>query len=246
MHKVYSIIYLIVNSLSYLNHLPHFPDPKQALTDPNGLLAVGGDLTPQRLVEAYYQGIFPWFNEDDPILWWSPDPRATFTPKTHALSKSMLKFMKKCSWRFTINQAFTDVIHACSAPRKTQQGTWISSDIQQAYIQLHQLGKAHSIEVWDKDELVGGLYGIAVGSVFCGESMFHTKTNASKVAFAVLNQHLVKHGFKLIDAQIMNPHLENLGAIELPRYDFLSQLKQLRNQAIDDNTWLTQEVRFEF
>ena len=235
-----------MNSLSYLNHLPIFPDPMQALIEPNGLLAVGGDLTPQRLVEAYYQGIFPWFNEHDPILWWSPDPRATFSPQYHAFSKSLLKFMRKSTWRFTINNAFTEVIHACSEPRKTQAETWISSEIQQAYIQLHLLGKAHSIEIWEDNALVGGLYGITVGSIFCGESMFHRQTNASKVAFAVLNQHLFKHGFKLIDAQIMNPHLESLGAVELPRNEFISKLKLLRNQVIDDRTWLAQEVYFEF
>lgn len=246
MHKVYSLIYSIVNSLSYLNKLPLFPDPQQALSDPNGLLAVGGDLSPQRLVEAYYQGIFPWFNEHDPILWWSPDPRAIFIPKRHAVNKSMLKLLKKSPWRFSINKAFTEVIHACSQPRLTQQGTWISSDIQQAYIQLHKLGKAHSIEVWDNDELVGGLYGIAVGSVFCGESMFHRQSNASKAAFAMLNQHLFDKGFKLIDAQIMNPHLANLGAVDVPRKAFLAQLKKLRNQVINDDTWLQQEVYFEF
>ncbi|WP_299572329.1 leucyl/phenylalanyl-tRNA--protein transferase [uncultured Shewanella sp.] len=235
-----------MNSLSYLNHLPHFPDPKQALDDPNGLLAVGGDLTPQRLVEAYYQGIFPWFNDDDPILWWSPDPRAIFTPKAQPLNKSMKKYLRKTQWRYTINHAFADVIRACSEPRLTQQETWISTNIQEAYIQLHLLGKAHSIEVWDGNQLIGGLYGIAVGSVFCGESMFHRQTNASKAAFAILNQHIVKHGFKLIDAQIMNPHLENLGAQACPREDFLSSLKQLRNQVIDNKAWVAQEVCFEF
>ncbi|WP_285162738.1 leucyl/phenylalanyl-tRNA--protein transferase [Shewanella goraebulensis] len=235
-----------MNSLSYLNHLPHFPDPKQALDDPNGLLAVGGDLSPQRLVEAYYQGIFPWFNDDDPILWWSPDPRAIFTPKAQPLNKSMKKYLRKTQWRYTINHAFADVIRACSEPRLTQQETWISTNIQEAYIQLHLLGKAHSIEVWDGNQLIGGLYGIAVGSVFCGESMFHRQTNASKAAFAILNQHIVKHGFKLIDAQIMNPHLENLGAQACPREDFLSSLKQLRNQVIDNKAWVAQEVCFEF
>ncbi|MCC4833383.1 leucyl/phenylalanyl-tRNA--protein transferase [Shewanella sp. 1_MG-2023] len=235
-----------MNSLSYLNHLPHFPDPQQALDEPNGLLAIGGDLSPQRLVEAYYQGIFPWFNDDDPILWWSPEPRAIFKPKVQPLNKSMKKYLRKTQWRYTINHAFADVIKACSEPRLTQQGTWISSDIQEAYIQLHRLGKAHSIEVWDGNELIGGLYGIAVGSVFCGESMFHRQTNASKAAFAMLNQHISRYGFKLIDAQIMNPHLENLGAQACPREDFLLSLRQLRNSVIDNNAWIAQEVCFEF
>ncbi|MEZ9234358.1 MULTISPECIES: leucyl/phenylalanyl-tRNA--protein transferase [Shewanella] len=234
-----------MNSLSYLNHLPQFPDPMQALDEPNGLLAVGGDLSPTRLVEAYYQGIFPWFNDDDPILWWSPHPRAVFTPQTQPLNKTMRKCLKKSTWRFTINHAFAEVIKACSEPRASEQGTWISSDIQNAYIKLHSLGKAHSIEVWDDKTLVGGLYGIAVGSVFCGESMFHRQTNASKAAFAMLNQHIAKHGFKLIDAQIMNPHLENLGAKPVPRNEFLQTLKQLRNQVIDNQAWVTQEVYFD-
>ncbi|ARD22086.1 Leucyl/phenylalanyl-tRNA--protein transferase [Shewanella sp. P1-14-1] len=217
----------------------------QALDEPNGLLAVGGDLSPTRLVEAYYQGIFPWFNDDDPILWWSPHPRAVFTPQTQPLNKTMRKCLKKSTWRFTINHAFAEVIKACSEPRASEQGTWISSDIQNAYIKLHSLGKAHSIEVWDDKTLVGGLYGIAVGSVFCGESMFHRQTNASKAAFAMLNQHIAKHGFKLIDAQIMNPHLENLGAKPVPRNEFLQTLKQLRNQVIDNQAWVTQEVYFD-
>ncbi|WP_119968290.1 leucyl/phenylalanyl-tRNA--protein transferase [Shewanella japonica] len=234
-----------MNSLSYLNHLPQFPDPMQALDEPNGLLAVGGDLSPTRLVEAYYQGIFPWFNDDDPILWWSPHPRAVFTPQAQPLNKTMRKCLKKSTWRFTINHAFAEVIKACSEPRASEQGTWISSDIQNAYIKLHSLGKAHSIEVWDDKTLVGGLYGIAVGSVFCGESMFHRQTNASKAAFAMLNQHIAKHGFKLIDAQIMNPHLENLGAKPVPRNEFLQTLKQLRNQVIDNQAWVTQEVYFD-
>ncbi|MBQ4890974.1 leucyl/phenylalanyl-tRNA--protein transferase [Shewanella sp. UCD-FRSSP16_17] len=234
-----------MNSLSYLNHLPQFPDPMQALDEPNGLLAVGGDLSPTRLVEAYYQGIFPWFNDDDPILWWSPHPRAVFTPQTQPLNKTMRKCLKKSTWRFTINHAFAEVIKACSEPRASEQGTWISTDIQNAYIKLHSLGKAHSIEVWDDKTLVGGLYGIAVGSVFCGESMFHRQTNASKAAFAMLNQHIAKHGFKLIDAQIMNPHLENLGAKPVPRNEFLQTLKQLRNQVIDNQAWVTQEVYFD-
>nr|WP_247663415.1 leucyl/phenylalanyl-tRNA--protein transferase [Shewanella sp. MMG014] len=217
----------------------------QALDEPNGLLAVGGDLSPTRLVEAYYQGIFPWFNDDDPILWWSPHPRAVFTPQTQPLNKTMRKCLKKSTWRFTINHAFAEVIKACSEPRASEQGTWISTDIQNAYIKLHSLGKAHSIEVWDDKTLVGGLYGIAVGSVFCGESMFHRQTNASKAAFAMLNQHIAKHGFKLIDAQIMNPHLENLGAKPVPRNEFLQTLKQLRNQVIDNQAWVTQEVYFD-
>nr|WP_275975025.1 leucyl/phenylalanyl-tRNA--protein transferase [Shewanella gaetbuli] len=232
--------------MSYLNELTHFPSPELALVEPNGLLAVGGDLSTKRLLEAYYNGIFPWFNPDDPILWWSPDPRAVFIPKLHFGSKSLIKALKKTHWRFTINHAFADVITACAQPRSYQQGTWISSDIKTAYFELHQAGYAHSIEVWDGDELVGGLYGIPVGSTFCGESMFHRQTNASKAAFAVLNQHLAKHHFELIDAQVPNDHLTSLGATILKRQDFLCHLKQSRVKQIPASIWQKQEVKLEF
>ena len=235
-----------MNSLSYLNQSLTFPSTELALTEPNGLLAVGGDLTPQRLLAAYYQGIFPWFNEQDPILWWSPDPRACFIPNKDFGSKSLHKFIKKSPWRFTINHAFEQVIVNCAAPRTYQQGTWISPDIQKAYYALHLQGKAHSIEVWFDDELVGGLYGIPVGKVFCGESMFHFQTNASKAAFAILNQHLAKHDFELIDAQLVNPHLMSLGAKVLPRKQFISTLHQFRDDLAPQSMWHKQEVLFEF
>jgi leucyl/phenylalanyl-tRNA--protein transferase len=235
-----------VNSLSYLNEQVCFPEPEQALEDPNGLLAIGGDLHPKRLLEAYYNGIFPWFNERDPILWWSPNPRAVFVPKRDFGSKSLRKYMKKSSWQFTINHAFLDVIAACAQPRADEQGTWISAEIQMAYYELHLQGKAHSFEVWDQQRLIGGLYGIPVGKVFCGESMFHRQTNASKAAFAMLNQHLTKHDFALIDAQLVNPHLTNLGAKAISRDDFLAILRQQRDQQISGSPWQKQEVSFEF
>ncbi|MCL1100214.1 leucyl/phenylalanyl-tRNA--protein transferase [Shewanella saliphila] len=235
-----------MNSLSYLNRSIGFPPPEHALTDPNGLLAIGGDLQPQRLLKAYYEGIFPWFNSSDPILWWSPDPRAVFIPTYPFGSKSLLKFLKKSTWRYTINHAFLDVVAGCAAPRSAQDGTWISAEIQMAYYELHLQGKAHSIEVWDGEHLVGGLYGIAVGGVFCGESMFHRQTNASKAAFAILNQHVVQHDFKLIDAQVMNPHLVSLGAKALPRHDFLTLLHRYRDQSISPSIWNKQEVLIEF
>jgi leucyl/phenylalanyl-tRNA--protein transferase len=234
-----------VNSLSYLNQSISFPPPEHALTDPNGLLAIGGDLQPERLQQAYYQGIFPWFNAQDPILWWSPDPRAVFIPTHPFGSKSLLKFLKKSTWRYTINHAFLDVLAGCAAPRNAQDGTWISAEIQMAYYELHLQGKAHSIEVWDDEHLVGGLYGIPVGGIFCGESMFHRQTNASKAAFAILNQHVVKHGYHLIDAQVMNPHLISLGAKALPRCDFLTLLRQHRDQPIAASIWTPQEVLIE-
>ncbi|QDE31499.1 MULTISPECIES: leucyl/phenylalanyl-tRNA--protein transferase [Shewanella] len=235
-----------MNSLSYLNQSIGFPSPEEALTSPNGLLAIGGDLRPVRLAEAYYQGIFPWFNADDPILWWSPNPRAVFTLSHPFGSKSLRKSLKKSTWRYTINHAFLDVITACAQPRDAQDGTWISPEIQMAYYELHLQGRAHSIEVWDGEMLVGGLYGVPVGGVFCGESMFHKQTNASKAAFAILNQHLVKHDFQLIDAQVMNPHLDSLGASAIPRSEFLSRLHRSRDQTMSPLMWSKQEVFIEF
>ena len=235
-----------MNSLSYLNHeLEQFPSPEFALTDPNGLLAVGGDLQPKRLLNAYYEGIFPWFNIDDPILWWSPDPRAVFVPGNMKTSRSLLKHLKKQPWRYSINHAFSQVIEGCAAPRSSQDGTWITPEIQDAYLKLHELGKAHSIEVWHQDELIGGLYGLATGQVFCGESMFHTQTNASKAAMLLLHQHLLKQGFKLIDAQVMNPHLTSLGATALRRKDFINLLKRFRDLPVAADAWARSEVSLE-
>jgi len=235
-----------VKSLSFLDHpLAAFPPPDQALTEPNGLLAVGGDLRPERLLSAYYNGIFPWFNSDDPILWWSPDPRAIFLPKQIKISSSLRKYLKKQPWRYTVNHAFSDVMAGCALPRQKQAGTWISQDIQTAYQKLHQQGYAHSVEVWHGKQLIGGLYGIALGQVFCGESMFHRHTNASKAAMAVLQQHLLTMGFELIDAQVMNPHLESLGAQAIKRTDFLQLLHLYRDQDVQANAWLPSEVSLE-
>ena len=235
-----------MNSLSYLNQDQHgFPPPEQALSDPNGLLAVGGDLQPERLLNAYYNGIFPWFNQDDPILWWSPDPRAVFSPGNLRVSRSLVKYLKKQSWTFSINKQFAAVIQGCAAPRAKQEETWISADIQQAYLSLHQQGHAHSIEVWEDDALIGGLYGLAIGQVFCGESMFHLRTNASKAAMIVLQQHLLRCGFKLIDAQVENPHLDSLGAKSIKRKDFLILLKHLRDGDVNPDSWVTTEVSIE-
>ncbi|NMH64218.1 leucyl/phenylalanyl-tRNA--protein transferase [Shewanella salipaludis] len=235
-----------MNSLSYLNHeLAAFPSPEHALTDPNGLLAIGGDLQPSRLLAAYYEGIFPWFNVNDPILWWSPDPRAIFIPGKIKISTSLRKFLRKQSWRITVNHAFTDVMAGCAQPRKQQDGTWITQEIQLAYRELHMLGHAHSIEVWDNHRLIGGLYGLAIGQVFCGESMFHRQTNASKAAMLALQQHLRRGGFRLIDAQVMNPHLESLGAESLKRDDFLVLLKRFRDAEPHAGVWAQTEVVLE-
>ena len=235
-----------MNSLSFLNHeLERFPSPEYALSDPNGLLAIGGDLQPARLLAAYYEGIFPWFNADDPILWWSPDPRAVFVPGSIKISRSMRKFLKKQNWKYTINHSFERVIQGCSQPRSKQDGTWITNDIQSAYLALHEQGHAHSVEVWQDDELIGGLYGLVIGQVFSGESMFHTQTNASKAAMITLHQHLLKNGFKLIDAQVMNPHLDTLGAKAIKRIDFLKLLKRFRDKKVNLHTWDATEVQLE-
>nr|WP_275658965.1 leucyl/phenylalanyl-tRNA--protein transferase [Shewanella sp. Isolate11] len=232
--------------MSYLNNeLAKFPSPEYALTDPNGLLAIGGDLHPKRLLSAYYDGIFPWFNENDPILWWSPDPRAVFVPGTMKISRSLKRHINKSQWRFSVNRAFNRVIESCAQSRQGKEGTWITAEIQHAYKALHRQGKAHSIEVWENEQLVGGLYGIAVGQVFCGESMFHYKTNASKAAMMMLHQHLLNHKFRLIDAQVMNPHLESLGAKALKRSDFINLLKRFRDIEVASDTWHCNEVFLE-
>lgn len=204
-----------------------FPDPERALAEPNGLLAFGGDLSPQRLVAAYAHGIFPWYSEGDPLLWWSPDPRCVFaTDGVHA-SHSLAKFLRKCGWHWSMDHAFEDVMRACAAPRDGQPGTWITPDMIIAYTNLHLLGYAHSLEVWEGDALIGGIYGVAVGRMFSGESMFSRRTNASKVALLMLARVLRERGFPWIDAQVPNPHLLGMGARMLPRKQFLAEVARL-------------------
>lgn len=201
-----------------------FPDVEKA--DEEGLLAVGGDLRPERLLLAYKSGIFPWFNEDGLVLWWSPNPRMVLFPDAIKISKSMRQVIHSGKFRMTWNTRFEEVIEACSAiKRKDQQGTWITTGMKEAYKQLHRLGIAQSVEIWENDQLVGGLYGIDLGTVFCGESMFSRSSNASKFAFIHLAQELGNKNYKLIDCQVYNPHLESLGAVEIPRRRFLDFLK---------------------
>lgn len=197
-----------------------FPPVDSALMEPDGLLAVGGDLSPQRLLAAYHQGIFPWFNPGEPILWWCPDPRTVIFPDELHISRSLRKCLRRNIYQVTVDRQFEAVIRACAAPRAYASGTWISSAMIRAYTQLHQLGYAHSIEVWQGDELVGGLYGMALGRVFFGESMFSRADNASKVGFAHLVEQLKRWDFELIDCQVANDHLFSLGAVEIPRTDF--------------------------
>ena len=213
------------NAITFLTEDLWFPPVHYANND--GLLAAGGDLSTARLKLAYEQGIFPWFNDDSLILWWSPDPRMVLFPERVHISRGMRKVLR--SGRFTVsyNQEFEKVLNSCATvPRKGYSGTWITPQMQQAYLKLHQQGIAKSWEVWEGQALVGGIYGIDLGHIFCGESMFHTVSNASKVAFLHVAQQLGARGYNLIDCQAFNPHLESLGAEEIPRNLFLQYLKK--------------------
>lgn len=195
-----------------------------------GLLALGGDLSVDRLLLAYRSGLFPWFNEDEPPLWWCPDPRCVLFPNELYISKSMKQLLKRKAFTVTGNKAFEEVIRQCGKTRMDQEGTWITEDIVDAYTELHQLGYAISVEAWNKEELVGGLYGIRLGHLFFGESMFSKESNASKYAFITLVQQLQKEGVVLIDCQVHTPHLESLGARMIPRKEFLQIVSSHVNQ----------------
>ncbi len=204
-----------------------FPPVALALSQPNGLLAAGGDLSPERLLEAYRQGIFPWFNEDDPILWWSPNPRMVLLPREFKISASLRKILRKGAFEVRFDSAFEQVMRACAAPREGQSGTWILEDMIAAYCELHRRGYAHSVETWMGGELVGGLYGMALGKMFYGESMFSRRANASKIAISHLCQQLELWDFGMIDCQMNTPHLASLGAREIPRDVFIHRLQEL-------------------
>jgi leucyl/phenylalanyl-tRNA--protein transferase len=201
-----------------------FPPLDTALAEPNGLLAVGGCLSVTRLLNAYRHGIFPWYNANEPILWWSPDPRLVLFPERLQVSRSLRKTLRKNIFTVTFDTVFDTVIGACADSRQGREGTWITNDIMRAYHELHLLGFAHSVETWCEGELVGGLYGVAIGRVFFGESMFHTETDASKAAFAVLVQHLKDWNFELIDCQVYTHHLASLGAELIGRRTFINLL----------------------
>jgi leucyl/phenylalanyl-tRNA---protein transferase len=202
-----------------------FPPVEQSAAD--GLLAIGGDLSTERLLLAYRSGIFPWYNDDEPPLWWSPDPRFILFPEELYVSKSMQQLFKRRTFKITINNAFTEVIRNCGRQkRKGQNGTWITAEIEEAYTQLHKLGYAVSVEAWKDNELVGGLYGIRMGKLFFGESMFAKVSNASKYAFIAFVQHLQKEGVVLIDCQVYTEHLESLGARMIDRTNFIELLKE--------------------
>jgi len=203
-----------------------FPPVSKALRAPNGLLCAGGDLGPGRLVEAYRHGIFPWFSEGDPILWWSPDPRMVLFPAELKVSRSLKKTIARGAYETRVDSAFRAVIEACSAPRDGHAGTWIVPEMVEAYTRLHELGHAHSVESWQDGELVGGLYGVALGRVFFGESMFTRAPDASKVALAALVERLQARGYRVIDCQQATAHLASLGAREIPRKAFAQLLQE--------------------
>ncbi len=214
-----------------------FPAPDNALSEPEGLLAAGGNLSPRRLLRAYRLGIFPWYSSGQPILWWSPDPRLVLFPETVNISRSLRKTLKKKIFTVTTDTVFPAVIAACAAPRDADGGTWITPEMSLAYERLHRLGHAHSIESWYEGELVGGLYGVAVGRVFYGESMFSTVSDASKVALAALAVQLRRWQFTLIDCQVRTEHLVRMGAVEIPRTSFLQLLERYCIQPGRDGRW---------
>ena len=215
-----------------------FPPAESALRKPDGLLAMGGDLSPIRLLNAYAHGIFPWFSQGQPILWWSPDPRTVFRSDGVRLSSRMRRQFRHGDWRIVADRDFDAVISACaSAPRPGQDGTWITRDMQAAYSELHRLGHAHSIEVRDGERLVGGLYGVAIGRMFFGESMFSVESGGSKAAIAGLALRLREWGWPLLDAQVDNPHLRSLGAESWPRERFLATVAELCAQPGRTGSW---------
>jgi len=214
-----------------------FPPASAALQEPNGLLAVGGCLHPEWLLAAYVRGIFPWYEAGQPILWWSPDPRAVLLPDELHVSRRLQRTIRKSSVRMTADTSFAAVIEACAAPRHYTDETWITPQMRDAYITMHGLGWAHSFEAWDQDELIGGLYGLGIGNVFFGESMFSRRTDASKVAFVNSVAYLRDRGFELIDCQVWSHHLKTLGARTMPREEFLALLNTLCSTDREPGSW---------
>lgn len=212
-----------------LNKEIAFPPPDHATEE--GILAVGGDLSPERLIEAYRNGIFPWYSREDPIIWWSPDPRFVVFPDSVRISRSMRKILKRKEFTITFDNCFKEVIDNCSAPRKGEPGTWITSEMREAYLRLHSIGLAHSVEAWQDGKLAGGLYGVSLGKNFFGESMFTKVSNASKAAFFTLAQFLRENSFNIIDCQIYTPHLAGLGAVEIERKLFI---EIIQSSPLDD------------
>jgi len=214
-----------------MTDIEEFPDVNYATED--GLLALGGDLSPSRLLAAYKKGIFPWYNPGEPILWWSPDPRCVIFPETYQPSRSLRKSIRKQDFKFSFDQDFAGVIKSCAIPRSSDCGTWITADMMKAYIELHKLGIAHSVETWREGKLVGGLYGISLGTAFFGESMFNTITDASKAALYFLIANLVNWHYEIIDCQITSNHLLSLGAEKISRSEFIQYLEKALSNNVD-------------
>ena len=218
--------------IPFIDITEKFPPIESALSEPDGLLAWGEDLSFEHLIQAYRHGIFPWYSLDDPILWWSPAERGVFYPEKFKPARSLRKYQRKANFTLSFDKATSQIIHLCASTRGPDE-TWITDEMQAAYIDLAQRGYCHSVEVWDKDQLVGGLYGLIIGSIFCGESMVSLKDNASKIALWWLCEHFSQAGGNLIDCQMMNPHLASLGAQPLPRKNFKILLEKWRNEDID-------------
>ena len=223
--------------IPWLGPEPVFPPASQALSHPNGLLAAGGDLSSRRILTAYSEGIFPWFSEGEPILWWSPAPRMVMFPDELKVSRSLAKTLRNLDYEVRVDAAFFEVMRACSEPRAGQDGTWIVPEMVAAYCRLHQLGYAHSFETWMDGELVGGLYGVSIGRMFYGESMFSRRRDASKLAFVHMVRHLQTQGVAMIDCQMHTEHLASLGARLIPRDVFLATLKENIRHPQPDQMW---------
>lgn len=216
-----------------------FPPVHSALIEPNGLLAAGQELSPERVIEAYRQGVFPWFNPGEPVLWWSPDPRMILRPAEFKLSRSLRQRIKRGGYEIRVDRCFSRVMQYCAEPRDGQQGSWIGQAMRDVYFRLHQLGYAHSIETWMDGELAGGLYGIAIGRMFYGESMFSRRTDASKLALAHLCQRLDECGYALIDCQMETAHLASLGAYPISRATFIREVQGLVNLQPVENPFMS-------
>lgn len=223
--------------ITWLKPNSPFPPVDKALMSPNGLLAAGGDLTPERILDAYSRGIFPWFSEDEPVLWWSPDPRMVLFPDEFKVSRSLSKVVKGDRFEIRFDTSFRTVMQQCAAPRSRNDGTWIVPEMVETYTALHELGFAHSVESWRGGELVGGLYGMALGKVFFGESMFARETDASKAALVALVERLKRDGFQLIDCQQETRHLASFGARPIRRREFVQKLKELIHFPLTPTLW---------
>lgn len=227
--------------IPFLGPADPFPPVHTALADPNGLLAAGGRLTVPRLLDAYARGIFPWFNAGDPVLWWSPEPRMVLPTDTLHVSRSLAKRLRRRDYQVTADRAFSAVLIGCAAARDGEVGTWLVPAMRRAYERLHEVGAAHSIEVWSDGSLAGGLYGVAVGRMFFGESMFARRTDASKIALVHLVRQLARWGFPLVDCQMSTPHLESLGAREITRAEFVREVRRLVREEGVPGPWHLEE-----